>query len=49
LRPGRAKSKDELIAVATELQNTHGAELIARFVSEAAEVYERRGLFKNRF
>jgi propanediol dehydratase small subunit len=49
LRPGRAKSKEELIGVATELQKTHGAELIARFVIEAAEVYERRGLFKNRF
>lgn len=49
LRPGRAKSKEELIGVATELQKTYGAELIARFVIEAAEVYERRGLFKNRF
>lgn len=49
LRPGRAKSKEELIGVATELQKTHGAELLARFVVEAAEVYERRGLFKNRF
>ena len=49
LRPGRAKSKDELIGVATELQKAYGAPLIARFVIEAAEVYERRGLFKNRF
>jgi propanediol dehydratase small subunit len=49
LRPGRAKSKSELIAVATDLRKTYGAELIADFVTEAADVYERRGLFKNRF
>jgi propanediol dehydratase small subunit len=49
LRPGRAKSKSELVAVATDLQKTYGAKLIADFVTEAAEVYERRGLFKNRF
>jgi propanediol dehydratase small subunit len=49
LRPGRAKSKEELIGAATELQEKYGAALIARFITEAAEVYERRGLFKNRF
>jgi propanediol dehydratase small subunit len=49
LRPGRAKSKDELIAVASNLQKDYGATRIALFVTEAAEVYERRGLFKNRF
>jgi propanediol dehydratase small subunit len=49
LRPGRAKSKAELIGAATELREKYGADLIARFVTEAADVYERRGLFKNRF
>jgi propanediol dehydratase small subunit len=49
LRPGRARSKDELILAASELGETYGAAGIAAFVAEAAEVYERRGLFKRRF
>jgi propanediol dehydratase small subunit len=49
LRPGRAKSRDELIAAASELKNTYGATAMAAFVEEAADVYERRGLFKRRF
>ena len=49
LRPGRAKSKDELIAAARELRETYKAERMAAFVEEAADVYEARGLFKRRF
>ena len=49
LRPGRAKSKDDLLAAARELQEVHGARIMSAFVTEAAEVYERRGLFKSRF
>lgn len=49
LRPGRAKSKEDLLAAAKELRETYGAERLAAFVAEAADVYERRGLFKNRF
>ena len=49
LRPGRAQSKDELLAAAKELEKSHGATAMAAFVAEAAEVYERRGLFKKRF
>ena len=49
LRPGRAKSKDELLAAARRLRDEHGADTIAAFVEEAAEVYERRGLFRFRF
>jgi propanediol dehydratase small subunit len=49
LRPGRAQSKDELIAVAQELREQYGAKGMAEFVEEAATVYERRGLFKKRF
>ena len=49
LRPGRAKDKAPLLAAARELREVHGAERLARFVEEAAEVYERRGLFSYRF
>jgi propanediol dehydratase small subunit len=49
LRPGRAKDKAPLLASARKLREEYGAELIARFVEEAAEVYERRGLFTYRF
>ncbi len=49
LRPGRAKSKDDLIAAAKELRDVHGAHVLSDFVEEAAEVYEKRGLFNRRF
>ena len=49
LRPGRARSKDELLAAARELRDDYGAASVAAFVEEAAEVYERRGLFTYRF
>ena len=49
LRPGRAKSKQELLAVAEDLRTAHAAPLMADFVAEAAEVYEIRGLFAKRF
>lgn len=49
LRPGRAKSKAELVATAQELKDDHGAHRLAEFVTEAANVYEIRGLFKKRF
>ena len=49
LRPGRAASKDELLAAARELRDDYGAATVAAFVEEAAEVYERRGLFTYRF
>jgi propanediol dehydratase small subunit len=49
LRPGRARSKDELLAAARELREDYGAGTVAAFVEEAAEVYERRGLFTFRF
>ena len=49
LRPGRAQSQEELLAVARELRDQHRAEGMAAFVEEAAAVYERRGLFKKRF
>jgi propanediol dehydratase small subunit len=49
LRPGRAGSKDELLAAARTLRDDYGATTVAAFVEEAAEVYDRRGLFRFRF
>ena len=49
LRPGRAKTKDDLLAAARTLRETYGAAQMAVFVEEAAEVYERRGFFTYRF
>ena len=49
LRPGRAKDKAPLLEAARKLRETYKAERMARFVEEAAEVYERRGLFTYRF
>lgn len=49
LRPGRADSKAEILGIAATLRETYGAMLIADFMSEAAEVYDKRGLFRFRF
>jgi propanediol dehydratase small subunit len=45
LRPGRS-TKEELLAVAKELEKKYEAELNAAFIREAVKVYERRGLLK---
>ena len=49
LRPGRAKTKADLLAAATTLRANYGAAKMASFIEEAAAVYERRGLFTFRF
>lgn len=49
LRPGRAKTKADLLKAATTLRDTYKATKMAAFVEQAAEVYERRGLFTFRF
>ena len=49
LRPGRAKSKDQLLDVAKTFRQTYKAERMAKFIEEAADIYERRGLFTYRF
>jgi propanediol dehydratase small subunit len=49
LRPGRAKSKQDLLDAAKTFRETHKAERVAAFLEEAAEVYERRGLFQFRY
>ena len=43
LRPNRA-TKQELLAMANELEQTYRAERCAKLVREAAEVYEKRGV-----
>ena len=49
LRPGRAKDTAPLLAAAGKLREVYKAEHMARFIEEAAAVYERRGLFTYRF
>jgi glycerol dehydratase small subunit/propanediol dehydratase small subunit len=49
LRPGRAKSKEQLLEVAKTFRQTYKAERMATFIEEAADIYERRGLFTYRF
>ena len=49
LRPGRAKSKEQLLEVAKTFRQTYKAERMAAFIEEAADIYERRGLFTYRF
>ncbi len=49
LRPGRAQSKDELLQAARQLAETYGAYKMARYIEEAAVVYDRRGLFNRRY
>lgn len=49
LRPGRAKSKQQLLEAAMLLRDSHDAARMAAFVEEAADVYEARGLFTFRF
>ncbi len=49
LRPGRAKSRLELLELAADFRRSYKAERIARFIEEAADVYEKRGLFSKRY
>lgn len=49
LRPGRAKFKQQLLDAAQRMRETYKADGIARFIEEAAETYEERGLFTYRF
>lgn len=46
LRPNRS-SKEELMAMADELENEYGAKVCANFVREAAKVYEARDVLKD--
>ena len=49
LRPGRAKDRSSLMAAAKTMRETYKANRMARFLEEAAAVYQRRGLFTYRF
>jgi len=49
LRPGRAKTKQELLDRADVLRFEYNAPMIADFILEAAQVYEKRGVFTYRF
>ncbi|WP_170432421.1 MULTISPECIES: diol dehydratase small subunit [Ruegeria] len=48
LRPGRA-DLEMLHAQADVLRSIYKAELLAKFIEEAATVYERRGIFEKRY
>lgn len=49
LRPGRAKDKQALRDLAERYRKDYGATEIAQLIEDAAEVYERRNLFRKRY
>jgi propanediol dehydratase small subunit len=49
MRPGRAKTRTELLELAADFRATYKAERIATFIEEAADIYEKRGLFSKRY
>lgn len=49
LRPGRAATIEVLQEAAAMLRRDYGAEAVAALVDEAADTYQRRGLFRRRF
>ena len=49
LRPGRARSAQELYDRAAQLRAQYAAPQIAAFIEEAADIYVRRGLFAARY
>ncbi|GAB4356028.1 MAG: diol dehydratase small subunit [Oricola sp.] len=49
LRPGRAGSAAELERMAERLASEYRAERLAAFVRQAADLYARRGLFRQRY
>lgn len=49
LRPGRARDKAELLAIAGRLRRDYGAERLPRLIEDAAAAYERHQLFRPRF
>jgi len=49
LRPGRAESKESMLDAAQGIRTKHQASLLADFIEEAAEFYDKRGLFRKRY
>jgi propanediol dehydratase small subunit len=47
LRPNRS-TKEELLAIADELENKYNAEINAKLIIEAAEIYEKRNKLKSK-
>lgn len=47
LRPNRS-TKEELLEIAAELENEYNAEINAKLIREAAEVYEKRNKLKSK-
>ena len=43
------QSKEQLSAVAQTFRNTYKAPRMADFIDEAADIYERRGVFTRRY
>lgn len=49
LRPGRADSKQVLLDAAQDLKTRHNTPRLAEFLEQAADLYDRRGLFRSRY
>ena len=49
LRPGRARDRGELLALAERYRQEFDAPAIAALIEEAATIYERRDLYRERF
>ena len=49
LRPGRATCKQELLDLASFWKKMKNANKVAELIEEAAEAYEKKGLFKKRY
>ena len=49
LRPGRAGSRQELLDAARRIRSQYTADLLASFIEEAADFYDKRGLFRKRY
>ena len=49
LRPGRARNAGELRSKAEQMRRQYRASHVAALIDEAAEFYERRGLFSKRY
>ncbi|MEO6607776.1 MAG: diol dehydratase small subunit [Aestuariivirga sp.] len=49
LRPGRAQSREQLLAVADTFRQTYKASRMADFIEEAANIYEKRGVYTRRY
>ena len=49
LRPGRTNDKTVLVEISNDLRKNYEAPILADFILEAANSYEKRGLYKKRY